>query len=280
MEDSRKRARCRALSSPLPQFSPSSSPPRPSSSTGRIGAEKSTRESSRQAVNAPASSPAETPAEPARRMAAMLGRWQRNLPCKRRPRRLRQPEGTERRRSQPSTSCAIEPTGEALIAGQATPGSDVEILANGIVIARATADADGAFLAMPAEALAAGEHQFALRQAGTTAERRARAACRRDRAGGHPRRAGRASRAASGNGPAGDGARRVQRDQPRRACRLRGEGRARHAALDARRVDAGGPRRAAGRRSVGGSRTTCFRGSFRRSIGCRLGIDPDARRGR
>ena len=174
----------------------------------------------------------------------------------------------------------VEPTGEALIAGQATPGSDVEILANGIVIARATADAEGAFLAMPAEALAAGEHQFALRQAGTTAE------------AGPEQRVAVIVPGDTQGAPDGQAEQQVAMGQPATAP---AESNATNPSAPADSVAKAEPatppstpdestlaapaEQQAGAASAG-AEPACFRGSFRRSIGCRLGIDPDARRGR
>ncbi|MBA3516789.1 MAG: hypothetical protein H0T75_03920, partial [Rhizobiales bacterium] len=62
----------------------------------------------------------------------------------------------------------VEPTGEALIAGRARPGVEIEVLSDGEVIGRALADAEGAFVALPEAALAPGSHRLALREAGAT----------------------------------------------------------------------------------------------------------------
>lgn len=59
----------------------------------------------------------------------------------------------------------VEPTGEAVIAGRAAPGSRVELLVDGEVFATATADAGGAFALLP-PALPVGSHGIVLRTAG------------------------------------------------------------------------------------------------------------------
>jgi nucleoid-associated protein YgaU len=56
----------------------------------------------------------------------------------------------------------VEPTGEALVAGRAAPGSTVELVANGIVLDRAQANADGEFLMSP-PTLGAGSYDLTLR---------------------------------------------------------------------------------------------------------------------
>jgi len=64
----------------------------------------------------------------------------------------------------------VEPTGEALFAGRAAPDANVEILADGEVIARTTADAEGAFVAVPDAALPPGEHAIELRASGAAGQ--------------------------------------------------------------------------------------------------------------
>ena len=62
----------------------------------------------------------------------------------------------------------VEPDGEALIAGLGRPGSEVEILSDGEVIARAEVDADGAFIAIPDAPIPPGSHRLSVREAGAT----------------------------------------------------------------------------------------------------------------
>jgi nucleoid-associated protein YgaU len=67
----------------------------------------------------------------------------------------------------------VEPNGDAVIAGRAAPGSTVELLRNGQVIATEKANAAGEF-AMTPPRLGAGNHQLQLRTTGpeaTTSER-------------------------------------------------------------------------------------------------------------
>jgi nucleoid-associated protein YgaU len=56
----------------------------------------------------------------------------------------------------------VEPSGEAVIAGRAAPGSTVELLRNGEVIDRAVADRGGQFAMVPPK-LPAGSHELTLR---------------------------------------------------------------------------------------------------------------------
>lgn len=56
----------------------------------------------------------------------------------------------------------IEPSGEAVIAGRATPGATVELLRNGEVHDRATADASGQFVIVPPK-LPSGTYDLTLR---------------------------------------------------------------------------------------------------------------------
>jgi nucleoid-associated protein YgaU len=56
----------------------------------------------------------------------------------------------------------VEPTGDAIIAGRAAPGSDVELLANGGVIDKTKANEAGEFVIMP-PALLPGSHELTLR---------------------------------------------------------------------------------------------------------------------
>ena len=64
----------------------------------------------------------------------------------------------------------VDEDGAALVAGRAAPGAEVEILSNGEILAHATADADGAFVALPDAPLAPGEHRLTLRTPGAPAE--------------------------------------------------------------------------------------------------------------
>ena len=64
----------------------------------------------------------------------------------------------------------VERNGEALIAGRAKSGAEVEILADGEVIARTTADGEGAFVAIPEKRLAPGSHDVGIREAGSPGE--------------------------------------------------------------------------------------------------------------
>jgi nucleoid-associated protein YgaU len=67
----------------------------------------------------------------------------------------------------------VEPNGDAVIAGRAAPGSTVELLRNGQVIATEKANAAGEFAMTPPQ-LGAGNHQLQLRTTGpeaTTSER-------------------------------------------------------------------------------------------------------------
>ncbi len=59
----------------------------------------------------------------------------------------------------------VEPTGDAIIAGRATPGSEVELLANGGVIDKTNANEAGEFVIMP-PALPPGSHELTLRTQG------------------------------------------------------------------------------------------------------------------
>ena len=56
----------------------------------------------------------------------------------------------------------IEPTGEAVIAGRATPGATVELLRNGEVHDRAVADQSGQFVMVPPK-LPPGTYDLTLR---------------------------------------------------------------------------------------------------------------------
>ncbi|WP_246660438.1 LysM peptidoglycan-binding domain-containing protein [Nitratireductor sp. XY-223] len=60
----------------------------------------------------------------------------------------------------------VEPNGSTLIAGQATPGTEVEIVSSGQVIAKADAGASGDFVAVVDDALEPGDHQIVLRSVG------------------------------------------------------------------------------------------------------------------
>src|SRR6185503_17546160 len=50
----------------------------------------------------------------------------------------------------------VEPTGEALIAGRAKPGSEVVVKFNGVTVGTAIANADGAFVITPDKPLPSG----------------------------------------------------------------------------------------------------------------------------
>jgi nucleoid-associated protein YgaU len=56
----------------------------------------------------------------------------------------------------------VEPDGDSVVAGRASPGATVELLRNGVVHDRTVADAAGLF-AMTPEKLPAGDHQLTLR---------------------------------------------------------------------------------------------------------------------
>lgn len=56
----------------------------------------------------------------------------------------------------------VEPSGDAIVAGRAAPGSEVELLANGGVIDRTKANEVGEFVIMP-PALSPGSHELTLR---------------------------------------------------------------------------------------------------------------------
>ncbi|MDA4846927.1 LysM peptidoglycan-binding domain-containing protein [Hoeflea poritis] len=60
----------------------------------------------------------------------------------------------------------VEPDGSTLIAGQTTPGTQVEIVSGGQVIAKADAGASGDFVAVVEEALKPGDHEIVLRAVG------------------------------------------------------------------------------------------------------------------
>ena len=60
----------------------------------------------------------------------------------------------------------VEPDGSTLIAGQAMPGAQVEIVSGGQVIAKADAGAGGDFVAVVDEALEPGDHEIVLRAVG------------------------------------------------------------------------------------------------------------------
>ena len=57
----------------------------------------------------------------------------------------------------------IETSGEAVIAGRATPGAAVELLRNDEVLDRAVANADGQFVMVPSKPLPAGNYSLTLR---------------------------------------------------------------------------------------------------------------------
>jgi nucleoid-associated protein YgaU len=56
----------------------------------------------------------------------------------------------------------VEPTGEALIAGRAKPGTEVTVMLNGTVIGQTTANADGAFVLVPEKPLPPGAGSLTL----------------------------------------------------------------------------------------------------------------------
>ncbi|WP_419910507.1 LysM peptidoglycan-binding domain-containing protein [Hoeflea sp.] len=60
----------------------------------------------------------------------------------------------------------VEPNGSTLIAGQATPGTQVEIVSGGQVIAKADAGSSGDFVAVVNDALEPGDHEIVLRSVG------------------------------------------------------------------------------------------------------------------
>lgn len=56
----------------------------------------------------------------------------------------------------------VDPNGHAVIAGRASPGAQVQVLADGTSIGAVTADANGEWVLMPDSALAPGDHQLSL----------------------------------------------------------------------------------------------------------------------
>lgn len=60
----------------------------------------------------------------------------------------------------------VEPDGSAVIAGKATPGSKLEIINNGQVIAQTTVEGSGDFVAVLENPLKPGDHQIILRATG------------------------------------------------------------------------------------------------------------------
>jgi hypothetical protein len=56
----------------------------------------------------------------------------------------------------------VEPTGEALIAGRAAPGSEVAVKFNGVTVGKAMANADGAFVIIPDKPLPSGPGALSL----------------------------------------------------------------------------------------------------------------------
>src|SRR3712207_8107722 len=62
-------------------------------------------------------------------------------------------------------------SGRATIAGQAPPGTEIEVLSGGQVIARAVAGPNGSFTANTEATLPPGSHRLSLRAAGATAAR-------------------------------------------------------------------------------------------------------------
>lgn len=69
----------------------------------------------------------------------------------------------------------VEPTGESVIAGRASPGATVELLRNGQSFARAVADASGLFAIVPPE-LPGGSHEIVLQATSPEGGARARSA--------------------------------------------------------------------------------------------------------
>ncbi|MCY6381429.1 LysM peptidoglycan-binding domain-containing protein [Hoeflea prorocentri] len=61
----------------------------------------------------------------------------------------------------------VEPDGSTLVAGQAVPGTKVQIVNNGQVIAEADAGASGDFVAVVEDALKPGDHEIVLRSLGS-----------------------------------------------------------------------------------------------------------------
>ncbi|MEM8836875.1 MAG: LysM peptidoglycan-binding domain-containing protein [Pseudomonadota bacterium] len=64
----------------------------------------------------------------------------------------------------------VEPTGDAVIAGQAVPNAVVKVENNGVVIAETTADATGAFVVLPNEPFKGEANEVTLRAVSETGE--------------------------------------------------------------------------------------------------------------
>ncbi|MEM8794169.1 MAG: LysM peptidoglycan-binding domain-containing protein [Pseudomonadota bacterium] len=64
----------------------------------------------------------------------------------------------------------VEPTGDAVIAGQAVPNAVVKVENNGVVIAETTADATGAFVVLPNEPFKGETNEVTLRAVSETGE--------------------------------------------------------------------------------------------------------------
>jgi nucleoid-associated protein YgaU len=76
------------------------------------------------------------------------------------------PESSPAAATEPDTpsfdTVRVEPTGEALIAGRAKPGTEVTVMLNGTVIGKTTANGDGAFVLVPEKPLPAGAGSLTL----------------------------------------------------------------------------------------------------------------------
>src|SRR5579885_2778543 len=59
----------------------------------------------------------------------------------------------------------VRPDGQAVIAGRADPGARVSVLDGATVVATATADAHGEWVALPDKALSPGSHELSLAEA-------------------------------------------------------------------------------------------------------------------
>lgn len=76
------------------------------------------------------------------------------------------PAGTSEKAASPSFDIArVEPNGDAVLAGRAAPGSEVELLSNGVVIDRAKANEAGEFVLSPPP-FAPGNYELTLRSGG------------------------------------------------------------------------------------------------------------------
>jgi nucleoid-associated protein YgaU len=76
-----------------------------------------------------------------------------------------QPESAAAPREAPEfDTVRVEPSGEAIVAGTATPGSEVTLKLNGNTVGRAVANADGAWVVVPEQPLAPGTGELSVEQ--------------------------------------------------------------------------------------------------------------------